>query len=204
MAFLRLPNVADERPRLEEAGIYLRAPHKNDYKGWAQLREGSRDWLVPWEPQWRVDELSRACYYWRLQGWQHDAKLGLSAPFFIFRSSDNALLGGINISNIRRGVAQDCTIGYWVGKPFARQGHTRNAVRAVVAHAFDGLQLHRVQAACVPSNFRSRGLLESLGFVEEGYARGYLRINDLWQDHVLYGLLSSDILQSPKHHSSLV
>jgi [ribosomal protein S5]-alanine N-acetyltransferase len=192
MAFLRITATSEDRLRLEAAGIYLRAPQKNDYKAWAELREASRDWLVPWEPQWRVDELSRACYYWRLQGWRHDAKLGLAAPFFIFRATDDALVGGINVSNIRRGVAQDCTIGYWVGKPFARQGHTRNAVRAVVAHAFDTLHLHRVQAACVPTNYRSRGLLDSLGFREEGYARGYLRINDIWQDHVLYGKLAGE------------
>lgn len=192
MAFLRITATAEDRLRLEAAGIYLRAPQKSDYKAWADLREMSRDWLVPWEPQWRVDELSRACYYWRLQGWRHDAKLGLAAPFFVFRSSDDALVGGINISNIRRGVAQDCTIGYWIGKPFARQGYTRNAVRAVVTHAFETMGLHRVQAACVPSNFRSRGLLDSIGFREEGYARGYLRINDIWQDHVLYGKLSHE------------
>jgi [ribosomal protein S5]-alanine N-acetyltransferase len=192
MAFLRITTSSEDRLRLEAQGMYLRAPTKGDYKAWADLREISRDWLVPWEPQWRVDELSRACYYWRLQGWQHDAKLGLAAPFFIFRSSDNALVGGINISNIRRGVAQDCTIGYWVGKPFARQGYTRGAVRAVVTHAFQTMGLHRVQAACIPSNFRSRGLLESLGFREEGYVRGYLRINDMWQDHVLYGKLADE------------
>lgn len=193
MAFLRLSSIAEDRLRLEAAGIYLRAPQKNDFKAWAGLRDMSRDWLVPWEPQWRVDELSRACYYWRLQGWQHDSKLGLAAPFFIFRSSDDALLGGINISNIRRGVAQDCTIGYWIGKPFARQGHARNAVRAIVAHAFDTVNLHRVQAACIPSNFRSRGLLQSLGFAEEGYAKSYLRINDQWQDHVLYARVAGEL-----------
>lgn len=192
MAFLRITASSEDRLRLQAEGIYLRAPHKNDFAAWSQLREASRAWLVPWEPQWRVDELSKACYYWRLQGWQHDMKLGLAAPFFVFRSSDNALVGGINISNIRRGVAQDCTIGYWVGQPFARQGHTRNAVRAVLAHGFDTLHLHRIQAACIPSNFRSRGLLDSLGFREEGYARGYLRINDTWQDHVLYGKLAGE------------
>lgn len=192
MAFLRISASSEDNVRLEAQGIYLRAPHKNDFKSWADLRAISRDWLVPWEPQWRVDELSRACYYWRLQGWRHDAKLGLAAPFFIFRSSDDALVGGINVSNIRRGVAQDCTLGYWVGKPFARQGHTRNAVRAMIGHIFNTLHLHRVQAACVPSNFRSRGLLDSLGFREEGYARGYLRINDQWQDHVLYAKLAGE------------
>ena len=192
MAFLRITATSEDRLRLEAPGIYLRAPLKSDYQAWADLRAISRDWLIPWEPQWRIDELSRACYYWRLQGWRHDAKLGLAAPFFIFRASDDAFVGGINISNIRRGVAQDCTIGYWIGQPFARQGHARNAVRAVVAHALETMCLHRIQAACIPSNFRSRGLLESLGFREEGYARGYLRINDMWQDHVLYAKLAGE------------
>ena len=192
MAFLRISATSEDRLHLEAQDIYLRAPQKNDYKAWAELRGVSREWLVPWEPQWRVDELSRACYYWRLQGWRHDAKLGLASPFFVFRSSDDALVGGINISNIRKGVAQDCTLGYWVGKPFARQGHTRSAVQAVVRHAFDTMGLHRVQAACIPSNFRSCGLLESIGFRQEGYVRGYLRINDQWQDHVLYGKLADE------------
>jgi ribosomal-protein-alanine N-acetyltransferase len=189
MALLRLPVSAEGRLRLEADGVFLRAPQKNDYKAWAELRDTSRDWLSPWEPKWRVDELSRACYYWRLQSWRHDEKLGLAVPFFIFRSHDQALVGGINISNIRRGVAQDCTIGYWIGQPFARQGYARQALGAVLTHAFQTLGLHRAQAACIPTNFRSRGLLERCGFREEGYARGYLRINDMWQDHVMYAKL---------------
>ena len=192
MAFLRITAAAEDRIRLEAAGIYLRSPHKSDYNAWSELRAQSREWLTPWEPEWRVDELSRACYYWRLDGWLNDAKRGAAAPFFMFSADDDALMGGINIANIRRGVAQDCTLGYWVGQPFARLGHTRNAVRALCKHAFETLNLHRIQAACIPTNLRSRGLLDSVGFREEGYARGYLRINNQWQDHVLYALLSDD------------
>ena len=180
--FLNLVSPSESKLRLEGEGVYLREAQKGDYQAWADLRAASESWLVPWEPEWRFDELSRACYLWRLQGWRHDIKLGLAAPFLVFRSSDDALVGGVNISNIRRGVAQDCTIGYWVGQPFARQGFTRAAVRAVVAYAFGPLGLHRVQAACVPTNFRSRGLLESIGFQEEGLARQYLKINGEWKD----------------------
>jgi [ribosomal protein S5]-alanine N-acetyltransferase len=192
LAFLSLTGQSESRLRLEGQGVYLREATKNDYQAWADLRQQSEAWLVPWEPEWRFDELSRACFLWRLQGWRQDKKMGLAAPFLVFRAQDDALVGGVNISNIRRGVAQDCTIGYWVGEPFARQGFTRAAVKAVIAYAFGPLGLHRVQAACIPTNYRSRGLLESIGFHEEGLARGYLKINGTWKDHVLYAILAHD------------
>jgi ribosomal-protein-alanine N-acetyltransferase len=192
LAFLSLTGQSESRLRLEGRGVYLREATKNDYQAWADLRQQSEAWLVPWEPEWRFDELSRACFLWRLQGWRQDKKMGLAAPFLVFRAQDDVLVGGVNISNIRRGVAQDCTIGYWVGEPFARQGLTRAAVQAVIAYAFGPLGLHRVQAACIPTNYRSRGLLESIGFHEEGLARGYLKINGTWKDHVLYAILAHD------------
>ena len=192
MAFLSLTGQSESRLRLEGQGVYLREATKNDYQAWADLRQQSEAWLVPWEPEWRFDELSRACFLWRLQGWRQDKKMGLAAPFLVFRAQDDVLVGGVNISNIRRGVAQDCTIGYWVGQPFARQGLTRAAVKAVIAYALGPLGLHRVQAACIPTNYRSRGLLESIGFHEEGLARGYLKINGTWKDHVLYAILAHD------------
>ena len=198
MAFLRLNPFFEDRLRIDGQGVYLRYAQKGDYPAWANLRQISRDWLEPWEPEWRYDELSRDCFHWRLQGWKEDARLGVSAPFLVFRTGDDALVGGVNVSNIRRGVAQDCTIGYWVGQPFARQGLTRAAVRTVLGHVFHDLGLHRVQAACIPTNQRSRGLLTSLGFREEGYAKAYLRINRVWQDHVLYAILSEEY---PRHQA---
>jgi ribosomal-protein-alanine N-acetyltransferase len=63
------------------------------------------------------------------------------------------------------------------------------AVRAVVGFGFDTLRLHRLEAACIPSNAGSIRLLENTGFVREGYAREYLCINGAWQDHLLYARL---------------
>jgi ribosomal-protein-alanine N-acetyltransferase len=62
----------------------------------------------------------------------------------------------------------------------------RAAVRAVIPFALASLRLHRLEAACIPSNIGSIKLLEKTGFVREGYAREYLCINGVWQDHLLY------------------
>ena len=66
------------------------------------------------------------------------------------------------------------------------------AVRALIPAAFDVLRLHRVEAACIPTNLASVRLLEKTGFRREGYARSYLCINGTWQDHLLYARLQSD------------
>jgi [ribosomal protein S5]-alanine N-acetyltransferase len=79
-----------------------------------------------------------------------------------------------------------------VGAHYAKQGYMTAAVRAVVPFVFDTLELHRLEAACLPSNTASMRLLEKTGFQREGLARRYLRINGVWQDHLLYALLESD------------
>jgi ribosomal-protein-alanine N-acetyltransferase len=68
------------------------------------------------------------------------------------------------------------------------------AVRAAIGFAFATLRLHRIEAACLPTNQASVRLLEGAGFRREGFARAYLRINGAWQDHVLYALLENDPL----------
>ena len=68
------------------------------------------------------------------------------------------------------------------------------AVRALVLFAFATLRLHRLEAACIPSNAASIRLLENTGFAREGYAREYLCINGLWQDHLLFARLAGDAM----------
>ncbi|HEY0835006.1 MAG TPA: GNAT family protein, partial [Azospirillum sp.] len=112
--------------------------------------------------------------------------------FLVFERGTDALVGGLGLSNVRRGVAQMATLGYWVGQPYARRGHVSGATRLVLDFAFGQLGLHRVEAACLPTNEASRGLLEKVGFTHEGYARGYLRIDGAWRDHVLYAVLREE------------
>ena len=125
-----------------------------------------------------------------MTAYARDREAGAAYPFFVYRSSDDALTGGITLSNIRRGVAQMGSVGYWCGRPFARHGHTLAAVRALSGFAFSTLGLHRLEAACIPENSASRRLLIKAGFAEEGFAQAYLKINGAWRDHVLFGLIS--------------
>ncbi len=183
---------ADSLDFIEAERVTLRRPQIGDYDEWAHLRGRSRAFLAPWEPAWSLDELSRAAYRRRLRRYGREAREGLAAPFFVFRSDDGALVGGCNLNNIRRGVLQACSIGYWVGEPFCRRGYTYDAARAAVSFAFRTLDLHRVEAACIPSNEPSRSLLEKVGFRREGIARSYLKINGAWRDHLLYAMVSDD------------
>ncbi len=165
-----------------------------DYPAWSQLRLRSRDFLQPWEPTWPHDDLTKSAFRRRLAAYARDIDLDQAYPFFIFRGRDDALLGGVTLSNVRRGVAQMASIGYWIGQPYARRGHMLAAVRTAAPFAFQRLGLHRLEAACIPDNAPSRELLLKAGFRLEGEARAYLKINGVWRDHLLFGMLPGDIL----------
>ncbi|HEY2756766.1 MAG TPA: GNAT family protein [Pseudolabrys sp.] len=192
MAFFRTVSFGDIIPAITGGGVLLRTPVSSDYAEWAAVREKSRDFLTPWEPTWPADDLTRSAFRRRLKRYAEDQRGDLAYAFLIFRSDDGALVGGLTLANIRRGVAQAGSIGYWVGQPFARKGYMTAAVRALIPFCFGTLRLHRLEAACIPDNGASIGLLEKTGFKREGYARGYLCINGTWQDHLLYARLKDD------------
>jgi [ribosomal protein S5]-alanine N-acetyltransferase len=193
MAFMRgLTFPGGQQPIIRGENVYLRYPRVTDFFQWSRLRHESREFLSPWEPSWTSDELTKGAFRRRLRKYQRDSRLDAAYAFFVFRSEDNMLLGGCTLSNVRRGVTQCCALGYWVGQNFARQGYMIDAVRALVPFIFRTLGLHRIEAACLPSNAPSRSLLAKAGFREEGLARRYLQINGEWQDHVLFALLAEE------------
>ena len=177
---------------VEGEGVRLRPPRRADYQEWAELRSRSRGFLQPWEPTWPVDDLTRSAFRRRLEAYARERAAGIAYRFLVFRSHDDALVGGLSLSNVRRGVAQTATLGYWAGQPFAGRGHTTAAVNAAVRFAFKTLGLHRVEAACVPENDRSRRVLEKAGFEPEGRARAYLRIDGVWRDHLLFARIAEE------------
>lgn len=177
-------------PVVKGQGVTLRPPRLSDHEAWAAERLASQAWLQPWEPLWPENDLTRAAFRRRLSIYAREMEAGNAWPFFIFADSDQSLVGAITLSNIRRGVAETGTLGYWIGRRYAGRGYATAAVRAIVAWACQDLNLHRVEAACVPDNAASRRVLEKSGFHLEGRARAYLKINGVWADHLLFGLVN--------------
>lgn len=192
MAFLRSPFAPELPPALRSAKVLLRVPEAGDHEAWADLRLRSRDFLRPWEPAWPSNDLTRSAFRARIRHYWRDIEGDTSYPFFIFTPDGREMLGAITLSNVRRGVAQMGMLGYWIGAPFVRRGYMTAAVALIRHFAFDNLQLHRVEAACLPENEASVALLRRSGFQQEGYARSYLKICGEWRDHLLFACLSQD------------
>lgn len=192
MVLLRSGSSPDTELLIEAGGYYLRPPLMSDFRAWADLRDESREFLKPWEPLWPSDDLTKSGFRRRLRRYAKDRKDGRSLTFLLFRSRTDDVLGGLTLSNIRRGVSQTATLGYWMGERHAGKGHMSAAVAMIMPFCFDVLNLHRLEAACIPVNTPSIKLLENAGFRREGYARNYLLINGAWQDHLLFACLAED------------
>lgn len=178
--------------RLETERMTLRLPGHGDFREWALLRRESVSFLAPWEPTWAPDHLSRKSFTNRVYWASRAHASGTALPLVLINRTDGALLGAITLDNIRRGPAQSGTLGYWIGQPHARKGYMREAILALTHHAFNSLDLSRIEAACLPENAASRGVLEKCGFKYEGVAQSYLQINGRWRNHVLFANLRSD------------
>ena len=178
--------------------MVLVEPSARHYEAWSLLREASRHHLAPFEPAWAEDELSRGAFRRRLRRYRIDRRRGGGAAYFVERAGDRALLGGVTLTNIRGGVTQSASVGYWIGLPFVRQGYASDALMGILRYAFEELGLHRVEAACMPRNRASVGVLERGGFRQEGLARRYLMINGVYEDHLLFARLKDDVVSGER------
>ncbi len=185
--FKRRPKVV-----IEAEHVTLRMPVMADHLEWVRLRREGTEFLKQWEPVWSPDHFSKRAFNNRVFWARKTYESGKGLPLFIIRRDDQVLLGAITLDNIRRGPSVTGTLGYWIGSEYARQGHMTDAINAVVHYAFTHLDLSRLEAATLPENMASRGLLEKTGFKYEGVAQSYLQIAGRWRTHVLYANLRHD------------
>ncbi len=176
---------------LKTKKVELRAPNYIDFDQWYSLREGSKAFLELWEPKRDKEFFKRSAFNNRVKWARKSSKAGQAYQFFIF-DKFQTLLGSITIENVRKGPSNSATLGYWLGREHTGKGFMREAVLVIVDFSFNKLNISRLEAATLPENGASRGLLEKVGFKYEGVGQSYLQINGRWRNHILYGLLRND------------
>ena len=189
---LRMTGSTAFDPMLVRDPILLRTPHANDFEGWKSIRAKSRAHLVRWENDWTEKDVDQSAYRRRLRIWERQRRLASGLSLFAFHMDGERLIGGVTLVNIRYGASQSGILGYWIGEGYLRRGFGRLMVEEMTRHAFENLGLNRIEAACQPENEASARLLERLGFLREGRARDYLKINGAWRDHEIYALTAGD------------
>src|SRR5947199_1410128 len=167
MALFRLPSSGPAALAPRGHGLLLRAPQMSDFLQWAHLRESSREYLAPWEPIWPSDDLTRSGFRRRLRRYAEDVAADRSYPFIVFRENDGAMIGGITLANVRRGIVQAGTIGYWVGEPHAHRGYMTSALRLLLPSLNGHITIHSNEEAHSISNEVVLRLLHNCGCMRE-------------------------------------
>lgn len=146
--------------------------------------------LEPWEPNKGREFYDLSLWRKRLALREREMSLGNAYYFAAFNDKQSHVIGLCSLTHIMKGVFQAAYLGYSIDKQYQGRGKMHELLNYILRYAFDDLELHRVMANYMPSNARSEKLLLSLGFVREGRAQKYLKINGQWEDHILTSLLN--------------
>jgi RimJ/RimL family protein N-acetyltransferase len=119
---------------------------------------------------------------------QEDWKRRVILKWGIARRTDDQLIGSVTLFNLDF-THRRAEIGYALGHAHWGKGYMNEALMALLKHAFEVLDLHRIEADVDPRNAASIKTLERLGFQREGYLRERWQVNGEIQDAFFYGLL---------------
>ncbi|MEH3087886.1 MAG: GNAT family N-acetyltransferase [Xylophilus ampelinus] len=153
-----------------------------------RFRRSNRDHLQPWEPL-RNEFYSEQGVEHQLRELSTQVSSCAAMHWFLQLKDDDTVVGTCSFNNIMMGPFQACNLGFSLDHQHQRKGFMHEALTFAIEHAFAAKATHRIMANYRPENIRSENLLIKLGFVREGYARSYLKINGKWEDHILTSLI---------------
>ncbi|GLQ94581.1 GNAT family N-acetyltransferase [Dyella acidisoli] len=176
-------------PQLETPHTRIRLAEEADAAKLLRYRVENRAHLAPWEPLRETEYYTLEHCVKTIVGGYDNAMHDRGYPLVAFDHAEQAILATCNFANLVRGAFQACHLGYGVDARMQGKGLMREVLQVGIAWAFGELHLHRIMANYLPRNERSAKLLASLGFEREGYAKRYLQIAGVWEDHILTALI---------------
>ncbi|MFI5046442.1 MAG: GNAT family N-acetyltransferase [Acidimicrobiia bacterium] len=178
--------------------VLLRPLEVGDHAAWREVRIRSREWLEQWEPlpdPGSSDPIAdRDAFRARCGAWERQRQFDTAYGFGLFLL-DGTFGGEVSLGSVLRGPFQSSFIGYWIDEAQAGHGYVPEGVALAIRYGFDTLGLHRMEAAIVPRNAKSRRVAEKLGLREEGVASRFLQIRGVWEDHVRYAITYEEWLE---------
>lgn len=104
---------------------------------------------------------------------------------FLRQGDDREIGGMVSFWGIEHGDFEACTLSFLLDRRLEGRSLMHQWLDPVVPEVMTRYRLHRVMATHLPENLRSAALLKRLGFVVEGYARDFVKLNGRWRDNVL-------------------
>ncbi|ETX09875.1 30S ribosomal protein [Marinomonas ushuaiensis DSM 15871] len=141
--------------------------------------------LTPWEPTRSEGYYSFETCLLRVREMRQDFLEGKGVVLCLLSPNEDKMLGYSNYSNFNRGVCQVCNLGYSLRESEQGKGVMHEMLSAGVEYIQKELNISRIQASYMPRNAKSAAVLERMGFAKEGIAKEYLKINGVWEDHIL-------------------
>ncbi len=180
----------NNKPKISTERLILRLPTFADYESWVLLRKKSENFLNKWEPEKDSNFYSKYFFTKRVNWAKKNFVKKTVLHLFLFLRTNNQLVGGITLDNIRFGPFKSATLGYWIGEEFSKKGIMTEGLKSLIVYANKDMGISRIEAATLPNNVPSRRLLEKCNFKYEGVGQFYLQISGKWQHHILYANIS--------------
>jgi ribosomal-protein-alanine N-acetyltransferase len=180
------------QPLLLTARLRLVAPEESLAGALVDFHARNRAHLAPWDPPADAAFFTEPDQARRLHEGAAAFAAGTGYRWLLQPIGDpHRVIGSINFSNIVRGAFQSCNLGYALDQAFEGQALMTEALRCAIGEVFSTrINLHRIQAAYRPENWRSAEVLKRLGFHDEGLCNDYLFIDGMWRVHRLVALLN--------------
>jgi len=189
---MELPPPGPANPLLLTARLRLSAPHEDQALAVASFYDRNRSHFAPWDPPTDEQFFDEAFQRQSLRKAAAAFAEGTAYRYWLQPIGDTSrVIGSVHFSSIARGPFQSCTLGYALDQASEGQALMTEALRCAIGEMFSShINLHRIQAAYRPENWRSAEVLKRLGFHDEGLANDYLFIDGAWRVHRLTALLN--------------